>query len=48
VNNVVAMVTMEHKESNPQSSKAHPTTLNINNFKMMKDMRLKITASRSP
>jgi hypothetical protein len=31
------MVTMEHTESNPQFSKAHPTTLNISNFKMIKD-----------
>jgi hypothetical protein len=28
------MVTIEHNNSNPQFSKAHLTTLNLNNFKM--------------
>jgi hypothetical protein len=27
------MVTMEHKQSNPQFSKAHLTNLNLNNIK---------------
>jgi hypothetical protein len=34
VNNLVVMVTMEHKP-NPQFSKAHLTNLNLNNFKMI-------------
>jgi hypothetical protein len=46
VNNLVAMVTMEHNP-NPQFSKAHLTTLILNNFKMIEAMGLKITASRS-
>jgi hypothetical protein len=33
---------------NPQISKACLTTLNLNNFEIIKDMVLKITASRSP
>jgi hypothetical protein len=33
------MVTMEHK-LNPQFSKAHLTTLNLNNFKMIEAMGL--------
>jgi hypothetical protein len=36
------MVTMEHKHPNPQFSKAQLTTLNINNFKIIKAMGLKI------
>jgi hypothetical protein len=32
---------------NPKFGKAHPTTLNLNNFKMTEVMGLKITASRS-
>jgi hypothetical protein len=31
-----------------QFSKAHLTTLNLNNFKMIEDMGLNITATRSP
>jgi hypothetical protein len=34
VNNLVAMVTVEHNP-NPQFSKAHITTLNFNNFKII-------------
>jgi hypothetical protein len=41
VNNSVATVTMEHKQWKP-------TTLNLNNFKMIEAMELKIIASRSP
>jgi hypothetical protein len=41
------MVTMEHNP-NPQFSKAHLTTLNLNNFKIIEAMGLKIIASRSP
>jgi hypothetical protein len=48
VNNLVAMVTMENKQSKPHFSKAHLTTLNLNNFKMIEVMGLKITVSRSP
>jgi hypothetical protein len=44
---LVAMVTMEHNP-NQQFSKAHLTTLNLNNFKIIKAMGLKIIASRSP
>jgi hypothetical protein len=33
---------------NPQFSKAHLTILNLNNFKMIEVMGLKIIASRSP
>jgi hypothetical protein len=33
---------------NPLLSKAHLTTLNINKFKMIEAMGLKIIASRSP
>jgi hypothetical protein len=46
VNNLIAMVTMEYNR-NPQFSKAHLTTLNLNSFKMIEAMRLKITESRS-
>jgi hypothetical protein len=41
------MVIVEHNP-NPQFSKAHLTTLNFNNFKMIEAMGLKIIASRSP
>jgi hypothetical protein len=41
VNNLVAMVTMEHNP-NPQFSKAHLTNLNLNNFKMIEAIGLKI------
>jgi hypothetical protein len=44
VNNLVAMVTME-QYPNPLLSKAHQTTLNPNNFKMMEAMGLNIIAS---
>jgi hypothetical protein len=36
------MVTMEHKNLNPQLSRARLTTLNINKFKMIEVMGLKI------
>jgi hypothetical protein len=38
---------MEHNP-NPQLSKAHLTSLNLNNFKMIEAMALKTIASRSP
>jgi hypothetical protein len=41
------MVTMEHKQSKLKVSKAHLTILNLNNFKMIEAMGLKIIASRS-
>jgi hypothetical protein len=41
------MVTMEHKQYKPQFSKAHLTTLNLFNFKMVEGMGLKIIASWS-
>jgi hypothetical protein len=41
------MITMEHNP-NPQFSKAQPTTLNLNNFKLIEAMGLKIIALRSP
>jgi hypothetical protein len=41
------MVTTEHKKyKNPQFSKAHLTTLSLNNFKMIEAVRLKIITSR--
>jgi hypothetical protein len=42
------LVTMEHKQSKPLLSKAHQTKANINKFKMIEAMRLKIIASRPP
>jgi hypothetical protein len=36
------------KIQNPLLRKAHLTTLNLNNFKIIEAMRLKIIASRSP
>jgi hypothetical protein len=47
VNNLFAAVTMEHKKSKPQLSKAHLTNLNFNNFKIIEATGLKIIASRS-
>jgi hypothetical protein len=47
-NNLVTWVTMEHKNPNPLLRKAHLTTLNINKFKVIEAMGLKIIASRSP
>jgi hypothetical protein len=35
------MVTMEHKNTNPQFSMTHLTTFNLNNFKMIEAMGLK-------
>jgi hypothetical protein len=40
------MITMEHN-TNPQFSNAHLTTLNLNNFKVIEAMGLKIIASKS-
>jgi hypothetical protein len=34
------MVTVEHKNKNPQFSKANLTTLNLNNFKIIEAMGL--------
>jgi hypothetical protein len=42
------MVTVECKNPNPQFSKVYLTTLNLNNFKIIEAMGLKIIASRSP
>jgi hypothetical protein len=36
------------KNPNPKFSKAHLTNLNVNNFKMIEAMGLKIIALRSP
>jgi hypothetical protein len=41
------MVTIEYNP-NPQFSEAHLTTLNLNNFKMIEAMGLKIVVTRSP
>jgi hypothetical protein len=46
VNKLVSMVTMEHNP-NPQFSKAHLTTSNFYNCKIIDAMGLKIIASRS-
>jgi len=35
---VVAIVTMEHNNTNPRFSKAHVTILNFNNLKMIEGM----------
>jgi len=48
VNNLVAMLPWNINNPNPQFSKAHLTTLNLSNFKMIEAMGLKIIASRSP
>jgi hypothetical protein len=42
------MVTMEHKQSKQTVEQGSPHILNLNNFKMIEAMRLKIIASRSP
>jgi hypothetical protein len=42
------MVTMEHKQTKPKFSKARLTNLNLNTFKIIETMGLKIIASRSP
>jgi hypothetical protein len=39
---------MEHNNPNPQFSKVHLTTLNLNNFKIVEAMGLKIIALRTP
>jgi hypothetical protein len=44
---VDAMVIMEHNP-NPKFSRAHLRSLNLNNFKMIEAMGLRIIASRSP
>jgi hypothetical protein len=41
------MITMECKKCKPTVIKAHMTALNLNNFKMIGAMGLKITVSRS-
>jgi hypothetical protein len=42
-NNLVAMVTMEHKQFiHTLLSKAHLTNLNLNNFEMIEAMGIKI------
>jgi hypothetical protein len=41
------MATTEHNP-NTEFSKAHLTTINLNNFKMIEAMGLKINESRSP
>jgi hypothetical protein len=48
MNNLDVMVTMEHKHANTLLSKAHLTNLNLNNFKIIEAMGLKIIASMSP
>jgi hypothetical protein len=42
------MVTMEHKQYNPQFRKARLINLNLNNFKMIEGMGIKSIASGSP
>jgi hypothetical protein len=42
------MVTTEQNNPNPQFSKAHLMNLNLNNFKMVEAMGLKIIALRPP
>jgi hypothetical protein len=46
----VTMVTQQCyiNNTNPLLSKAHLTTLNLNYFKVVEALELKITASRSP
>jgi hypothetical protein len=46
VNNLVAMVTINN--TNAKFSKAHLTTLNLNTFKMIEAIGLKIIVSRYP
>jgi hypothetical protein len=41
------MVVMQHNP-NPQFSKAHLTALNINNFKVIDAMGIKVVTARSP
>jgi hypothetical protein len=41
VNNFVDMLTLVHKNPNPLPSKAHLTTLNLSNFKIIEAMGLK-------
>jgi hypothetical protein len=47
LNNLVAMVTTEHKQSKPIVLQGSPNTFNLNNFKMIQAMGLKNIASRS-
>jgi hypothetical protein len=42
------MVTMEHEQYKPTVSKAHVEILNLNNFKVMEAMGIKIITSRFP
>jgi hypothetical protein len=48
MNNLDTMVTMEHKHANTPLSKSHLTNLNLNNFKIIEAMGLKIIVSMSP
>jgi hypothetical protein len=48
VNILVAMCTMAINNSNPLLSKAYLTNLNLNIFKVIEAMGLKIIASRFP
>jgi hypothetical protein len=50
VNNLVAMVTMEHTHThnpNAQFNKDYLINMNLNNFKLIEAMGLKIIVSRS-
>jgi hypothetical protein len=47
VNNLVAMVTVEQKNTNAQYSKAYLINLKLNNFKTIEAVGLKVIASRS-
>jgi hypothetical protein len=42
------MFTTEHKQSNPTVYQGSPNNFNLNNFKIIEDMGLKMTTSRSP
>jgi hypothetical protein len=47
-NNLVAMATIDINNPNPLQNKAHLTNFNLSNFKIIKVMRLRITATRFP
>jgi hypothetical protein len=42
------MVTMEHEQSKPTADKAQLTKMNLNNFKVIAAVGLKLIASSSP
>jgi hypothetical protein len=42
------MFTMVHKQSKPTAEQGSPKNLNLNNFKIIEAMGLKIIASRPP